>query len=82
MTSLMSFLFFFLLPPNLAVLTPVIRVVESLGSLESLLFLCCFFFLFFLALLEDSKSWVEVDIEALKALESSPQFTAPCVWTL
>ena len=51
--------------------------LESLGFLEYLLSLCCFFFLFFLALLEDSDFWVEVG--ALKALELSSQSTTPCV---
>ena len=74
---------FFLLPPTSTLLTPVARVEESLDSLESLLSLYYFFFLSLLALSEGSESWVEaniiVDAGLLEALESSLQFTAPCV---
>ena len=53
----MSF-FFVLWSPTSALLTLVAKV-------ESRLALCYFFFLSFLALLEGSKSWVEVGMEAL-----------------
>ena len=84
MTPLMFFLFFLLcpLPPTLALLTPEAGVEESLGSLESLLSLWYLFFLSFLALSEGLESWAGVDAGPLEALESSPQVTAPCVWTL
>ena len=74
---------FFFLPPTSALLTSVVGMEESLDFLESLLSLCCFFSLFLLALSEDLESWVEVDMGVdagpLEALESSPQFTTPCV---
>ena len=77
--------FFFLLPIS-ALLTLVAGVEESLGSLESLLSLCYFFFMSHLALSEGSESCVEANVgmeaKPLEALESSPQFTAPCVRTL
>ena len=83
----MSFLIFLLCPPlpTSAALTQEAGVVESLGSLKSFL-PRQFFFLSFLALSKGSDSWVEADVgvdaEPLEALESSPQFTAPCAWTL
>ena len=85
MTLLGSFLFLLLfLSPTSVTLTPEAGVF--LDFLESLLSLCCFFFLSFLALSEGSESWVEADTrveaELLEALESSPQVTVPCVWTL
>ena len=76
-------MFFFFLLPTSALLTPVAGVEESLNSLESFLFLYCFFFLSLLALSEGLEPWVEVDVgvdaRPLEALDSSPQFTAPCV---
>ena len=79
MTSSTSFFLLFL-SPTLATLTLMAGVVELLEfskSLESLLSLCCFFFLSFLVLVEGSESWVEVNTEALKAVKLSPQFIAP-----
>ena len=86
MTLLGSFLFLLLFfSPASVTLTSEAGVSLSLDSLESLLSLCCFFFLSFLTFLE-GLGLVEADagVEAgpLEVLELSPQFTAPCVWTL
>ena len=82
MISLMSFLFLlFLLPPTSATLTPEAGVVESLGSLKSLLSLCCFFFLLFLAFSEglgSVKADAGVEIGPLPR-DLSPQYIAPWV---
>ena len=82
MTSLGSFFFLlFFLSPTLVALTPEARM--SLNFLESLMFLCCFFFLSFLALSEDSGS-VEADAgveTGALSLDSSPGLIAPWVWT-
>ena len=78
MTSFGSFFFLFLfLSATLVAFTPDAGV--SLDSLKSLLSLCCFFFLFFLALLEGS-GLVEVDVEVEAGPlppDLSPQFIAP-----
>ena len=47
-------------------------LLTLVAELESRLALCYFFFLSFLALLEDLESWVKVSTEAL-ALDLSPQ---------
>ena len=70
------FFFFVLWSPTSALLTPM-------AGVKSRLALYNFFFLSFLALLEDSESWVGVGMETL-ALDLFPQwsFIAPWVWTL